>query len=277
MQTLRFLMRIFTLVVVCFSGVAIAQTTGKVITASTTRSASSALPFGPGEVLNYEAKISKIISGIPIADLTFSVLKNPDSDALLIRSDAKSKGTLVKMFRFSFQQQFETVIDTAHFRTASTRKHDVQKDRVRDSEAVFDYDEKQVIFTETNPKEPMKPPRRIASHIDGLTYDLVTGIYALRLLPLAVGKTFRLQVSDSGLVYDIPVKVAAREIQKTVLGRVMCFRVEPDVFGPGRIIEREGSMAIWITDDPRRIPVRSLVNSPVGKVDVRLRSASHSK
>jgi hypothetical protein len=58
---------------------------------------------------------------------------------------------------------------------------------------------------------------------------LITGIYTLRRLPLAVGKTFELKVSDSGLIYKIPVRVTAREEQKTILGKVWCFRVEPQV------------------------------------------------
>src|SRR5574338_822463 len=97
------------------------------------------------------------------------------------------------------------------------------------------------------------------------------------MLPLAVGKTFNLKVSDSGLVYEVPVKVTAREIQKTEIGRVMCFRVEPQVFGPGRLIEGNGSMTIWITDDARRIPVRSRVNAPIGKIEIKIQSVSNAK
>jgi hypothetical protein len=120
----------------------------------------------------------------------------------------------------------------------------------------------------------MKPPRKIASTIQDQTHDIISGIYALRLLPLAVGKTFDFTVSDSGLVYDIPVKVTGREIQKSVLGKVWCFKVEPQVFGPGKLIEKEGSMIIWITDDARRIPVRSQINAPLGKIEVKLRAVT---
>ena len=235
---------------------------------------SAVRPFGAGEVLNYEAKISKIISGIGVGDLTFKVMDAPNNRGTLITADARSKGTLLKLFRYSFLQQYETLVDPVQFRALSTKKHDEQKDRVRDGEALFDYGENRVTYTEIDPKEPMRPPRRIASQIESKTQDLVSGVYALRLLPLAVGKTFDITVSDSGLVYQIPVRVTAREPQKTVLGKVFCFKVEPDVFGPGRIIEKEGSMMIWITDDDKRIPVRSQINSPVGKIDIRLKSVA---
>ena len=120
----------------------------------------------------------------------------------------------------------------------------------------------------------MKPPRKIASAIPDQTHDIISGIYEIRLLPLAVGKTFDLTVSDSGLVYQVPVKVTARERQKTALGKVWCFRVEPQVFGPGRMIEKEGSMIIWITDDARRIPVRAQINASIGRIEIKLKSAS---
>jgi hypothetical protein len=173
-------------------------------------------------------------------------------------------------------QQYESTIGSEKVRALKTTKHDVQKDRIRDSEAVFDYGDKRVTFVETDPKEPMKPPRKIASSIEDQTHDIISSIYVLRLLPLAVGKQFELTISDSGLVYKIPVKVTARELQKSVFGRVYCYRLEPDVFGPGRFNEREGKMTISITDDARRRPVRSQISSPIGKIEVKLRSVTNA-
>jgi len=232
-------------------------------------------PFVNGETLAYEGKISKIIRGMAVADLTFTLAKAENGEDYIVKADARSKGSLLKLFRFSFIQEVQSSIDSDNFRAIRTVKHDVQKERVRNSEALFDYGERRVTYVETDPNEPMRPPRRIASEIDDVSHDLISGLYSLRLMPLAVGKTFRMSVSDSGLVYDIRIHVTAREQQKSILGRQWCFRVEPDVFGPGRMIEREGSMAIWITDDVRRVPVRSVVNSPYGKIDIRLKSAKN--
>jgi hypothetical protein len=244
-----------------------------------TADAQSSVPFADGETLTYEGKVSKIIQGIAVADLTFTV-NRIEGENYLIKAEARSKGTLLKLFKISFLQTLESTIEGGGFRVTKTIKHDVQRDRVRDSEAFFDYKDKRVTYTEVDPKDPMKPPRRIASEIEGTMHDLVSGIYSLRMLPLAVGKTFELQISDSGLVYNIPVRVTARERQKTEIGRIWCFRVEPQIFGRGRLIENKGQMVIWITDDARRIPVRSLVNAPIGKIDkidIKIRSASNTK
>jgi hypothetical protein len=235
------------------------------------------IPFADGETLTYEGKISKIIQGIAVADLTLTLAKEESGEEYLVKAEARSKGTLLKLFRFSFLQEMESRIESDSFRALKTVKHDVQKERVRNSEALFDYSERRVTYVETDPNEPMRPPRRIASEIEEASHDLISGVYSLRMMPLAVGKSFRMSVSDSGLVYEIPIRVTAREQQKTIFGKKWCYRVEPEIFGPDRLIEREGRMIIWITDDARRLPVRSQVHSPYGKIEIKLKSAKNLK
>jgi hypothetical protein len=233
-------------------------------------------PFPVGEKLTYEGKLSKsVLRGISVAELTFTVANGSDEKTYAIKADAVSKGTLLKLFRFSFIQNIESVVDGELFRALKTIKHDQQGDRVRDSETVFDYKDKKVTYIENDPKDAMKAPRKIASAIENNeTHDIITGIYQLRRLPLAVGKKFELSVSDSGLMYKIPVNVTAREQQNSVSGKIWCFRVEPQVFGPGRFIEQKGSMIIWISDDAKRLPIRAVINASVGKLDVKLKKVN---
>ncbi len=233
-----------------------------------------AMPFANGETLTYEGKISRLAISISIADVVFTADQIPDSTNYRIRAKATSKGTLLKLFRFSFLQDYESIVDLGSQRVIKTTKHDVQKERIRDSIADFDYTQKRVNYTETDPNDANRPPRRIASKIDAPMYDLVTGIYSIRTMPLSVGKSFDISISDSGLVYEVPVRVTKRERQKTIFGKVWCWRIEPAVFGNGRLIEQKGSMIIWLMDDDRKIPVRSQINTTYGKVDVRLKSAT---
>lgn len=236
---------------------------------------SDAMPFAIGETLTYEGKISKVIQGISVADLMFNVKERTADGNYQIIAEARSKGTLVKLFGFSFLQTLDSTMrsDLTAIRTV---KQDEQKKRVRNSEAIFDNEEGRVIYSETDPNEPMRPPRLIASDLDGRTYDLVSGIYHLRTLPLAQGKTFEINISDSGLVYKVPVRVTGRERLKTEIGRVWCYKVEPEIFGEGRMIEREGSMVIWITDDNRRVPVRSQVKASFGKIEIKIQTMSNN-
>ena len=238
--------------------------------------APNSLPFAAGERLSFEGKINKFKLSVTIGDIVFEVADLTDQ-TIRLKVDAESRGTMLKLFRYSFAQKIDTLADARDLHAISSKKYDAQKQKVRDSVTNFDYGRKMVTWIETNPDEPTQPARTIASDLPGPTYDAVTAVYYLRTLPLAVGYSTTINISDSGLVYKVPIRVAARELQKTVLGEVWCWRVEPEIFGRGRIFGQKGSMQVWITDDVRRIPVRARVNAEVGKADIRLKETANLK
>ncbi len=230
-----------------------------------------------GERLIYEAKFSKaVLRGIAVADLSFIVERAANGQDFLIKAEARSKGTVAKLFNYKFYQNIESTIDNNNFSVLKTIKRDEQKERVRDSTAVFNYKNREVTYIEGDPNDTARAPRIVASSIETGTQDLVSGIYTLRRLPLAVGKTFEVSISDSGLVYKIPVHITAREEMKSILGKTWCFRVEPEIFGDNRLIEQKGNMIIWITDDSRHLIVRSQINSNIGRVEVKLKSIDYN-
>lgn len=229
-----------------------------------------------GETMTFEGKVSRLKISVSVAELTFTATTAPDSKELTVKTDAISKGTLLKLFRYSFAQNYVSTIDHENFRILETTKRDVQKERVRESEALFDYSQKSVTWIETDPKDRNRPPRRIASDLTGETHDMVSAIYALRLQPLASGKRFDLTVSDSGLIYKVPIVVTGRELQNTEIGKVWCFKIEPEVFGRGRLIEQKGKMVVWMTDDTRRIPVKARIDSQYGKIEIKLKGYKKS-
>lgn len=231
-------------------------------------------PFVVGETFKYEARLSRaLVGGMSLggAELTFTVASAPNGRDYLFLGEAISKGSLLRFFRYSFSEKIESTVDRERFNVLKTVKHDVQGSRVRDGEANFNYATKQVTYVEINPEDRAGVPRRIASTIRDDTLDLISGLYGLRRLPLAVGKTFELSISDSGLVYRIPVRVTARELEKSVLGKVWCFRLEPEIFGTNRLIEDNGKMSLWITEDSRRIPIRAEIYANIGKIDIKLK------
>ncbi|NNE97850.1 MAG: DUF3108 domain-containing protein [Pyrinomonadaceae bacterium] len=227
-------------------------------------------PYQDGEELVYVGKYRPFLLSFTIADLGFKVSKIGDSEHYFVESKATSRGTLTKLFSFSFLQKIDSTIDGDKLQVLKTKKLDDQGKRVRESEAVFDYEDQQVTYVETDPKDPARPPRNVASPIGPNTQDVVSAVYMLRTVPLAVGKTFIFKISDSGLVYDVPVKVTARERKKSKIGKRWCWRIEPDIFGEGRFIEQKGSLTIWITDDAQRIPVFAKLKTKLGKVEIKL-------
>ncbi len=228
-------------------------------------------PYVPGESLQYVGKYKRFGFSFAIAELNFRVMPELEGRPHFIVSEGNSKGSLAKLFNFKFYLKIDSFVDRERHQVEKTVKRDEQGDRIRDSIADFDYQAKRVNYSETDPNNPTKAPRRVASVIEADTQDIVSAVYKLRSLDLAVGKTFTFQVSDTGLVYKIPVKVTGREEIKSELGKRWCWRVEPEIFGPDKIIEQEGSLTIWITDDSDRVPVLAKLETKLGDVEIKLR------
>jgi Protein of unknown function (DUF3108) len=241
------------------------------------------LPFNPPEQLVYEGEFSKaILRGIDIAELRFSADRTEDSStntasgnapaAFRFVIDAESKGVLRKLFRIDFHQHVESTVEPQSFSVLRTTKLDEQGKRKRVSEAIFDKSAGKVVWTERDPNDPAREPRVVTNQMSGAVQDIASGFYYLRTLPLEVGKSFEMLVSDSGQVYHIPVAVTERKKMKTVIGEVQTLKVEPEIFGKGRLLRGKGKLTLWFTDDARHIPVRARINNEMGVLDVKLKS-----
>ena len=256
-------------------------------TASTTRAnAPRTHPFEPTEELVYVAEFSRaLLKKMDVADFRFTASKQPslqkvstsgpvedkggDSYLLKFTGDVSSKGFFAKLFNLRFREQIESIVDPSSFTVRKTKRVDEQGKRARVSETI--YDDGKVTWVERDPNDPSRPPREAVATFAGQVQDLLSAIYYLRTQPLEVGKSFVVTVSDSGVVYQVPVQVVEKKRKKTVLGRVEAFRVDPEVFGPDRMISGEGKFSIWITNDSRRVPVSARIKMKYGTFDITLR------
>jgi hypothetical protein len=148
--------------------------------------------------------------------------------------------------------QKTTILDEQGKRVRTTRIH------VRSFEGNHDVD---LARSEQSSAEP----RQAITDFSGQLQDVLSAIYFIRTQPLEVGKTFDVFIGDGGRVYTIPVKVVEKKRMKTILGRVDVLHVNPELFGPNRLIDDEkGEFSIWITDDQRHIPVGGRVKTDYG-------------
>ena len=188
---------------------------------------------------------------------------------LKLTGDISSKGFFSKLFNLRFREQIESIVEPRSFTVQLTKKIDEQGKRARVSETT--YRDGKVVWTESDPNNPSRPKRTAEAAFAGQVQDVLSAIYYLRTQPLQVGKNFEITVSDSGVVYQVPVLVVEKKKKKTVLGRVDAFRVDPQVFGPGKMLSDDGQFSIWITDDRKRIPVSARIKMKYGTFDINLR------
>src|SRR5215217_6500732 len=237
--------------------------------------------FEHGEELHFEAEFSRaLLRNLDVADLKFRATRTPLSDglqetkpyALTFSAEIASKGFFARLFNLKFRERVESTVEPVTFTVQKTTILDETGKRVRTTESTFDASKGRMIWTSRDPNKPSAEPRRAITEFSGQLQDVLSAIYFIRTQRLEVGKTFDVFIGDGGKVYTIPVKVVEKKRMKTILGRVDVLRVNPELFGPGRLIEDEkGEFSIWITDDARHIPVGGRVKTDYGTFDIKLK------
>jgi len=242
-------------------------------------------PFEPSEELLYVAEFSRsLLKKIDVADFRFTAAREPSlrkvvaneltraggsAYSLKFTGEVSSKGFFSKLFNLRFRERIESIVEPISFTVKKTKRVDEQGKRARISEST--YDNGKVVWLERDPNDPSRPPRSSSAAFSGQVQDVLSAIYFLRTQPLQLGKTLEITVSDSGVVYQIPVHVIEKARQKTVLGRIECLRVDAEVFGANRMIASDGQFSIWFTNDNRHVPVSARIKTEHGAFDITLR------
>src|SRR5215203_1288411 len=237
--------------------------------------------FELGEELHFEAEFSRaLLRKLDVAELKFSATRttlegsNQTSKpyALTLNADVSSKGFFPRLFNLKFRERVESTVEPNSFTVQKTRILDEQGKRVRTTESTFDRSQGKMTWTSRDPNNPAAEPRHAMTEFSGQLQDVLSAIYFIRTQPLELGKSFEIFVGDGGRVYKIPVKVVEKKRMKTILGRVDVLRVNPELFGPDRLIDEEkGEFSIWITDDARHIPVGGRVKTDYGTFVIKLK------
>ena len=95
--------------------------------------------------------------------------------------------------------------------------------------------------------------------------DLISAIYSTRLHELKVGEEHELTVSDDGKVKPIRLRVSKREEVQVAARKYSVLKIETlAVFGG--LFKDRGTLAVWVTDDVRCIPVRFEAKVKLGRI-----------
>jgi hypothetical protein len=242
--------------------------------------------FENGEELVYSAEVSRsLLRKIDVAEFRFTANKEPlpakagesnGAYTLILTGDVSSKGLFTRLFNLRFRERIESTVDPKSFTVQKTKRLDEHGKRTRASEAIYDYEKGTVSWVERDPTNPASLPRTVSNSFIGQVQDVLSAIYYLRTKPLEVGKTFDVTISNSGRVFQIPVKVVEKRRMKTVLGRVETIHVEPVAFGENALIRGKGRFSIWLINDARRIPAKAQIKTEYGTFDITLKKVIHN-
>ena len=237
------------------------------------------LPFERGEELIYGAEFNKgLLRGVDVAEFRFTAVTEhisrgtDDQIVLHLIGDVASKGLFPRIAGFKFHQHVESTVDAAPFRVLRTDKVEEQGKRRRVMDAVYDHEKQKVLWRETAPTQQ-------AGWFDFSEpiQDVLTVIYYLRTQKFEVGQTIEVPVTDAGRVFTLTVKAVERKELDTVLGRVSTIRVEPALFGDNAGVRAKGKLAIWVTEDERRLPVKAQLKVDMGTFDIKLKRVEYPR
>lgn len=234
--------------------------------------------FERGEELTYQAEFTKgLLRSVDVAEFKFKsaseqIARGADN-AVVVRlmGDVTSHGLFTKIAGFKFHQHFESTADVEPFRVLHTDKIEEQGKRRRIIDAEYDHEKRKVIWRERSPN-----PQGGAFDFTEPIQDILTLIYYLRTQKLEPGKSFEVPVTDNGRVFSLSVTAVDRQEIDSILGRVKAIKVEPSLFGDNAPVRAKGKLAIWVTDDERRLPVRAQLKVDMGTFDIKLKRITYN-
>ena len=227
--------------------------------------AERSVPFRAGETLTYDVSWSTyLVAGTAVTTVRE---KKPSfgSTAYYIVAEARPTPLLSKLY--SLYYKLDTLLDAYSLLPQRGSVYTEEGSRHRLKSTRFDRSARKAFF-EYQSATTVKTDFPIAAS----TQDALSALYVLRAIPLKAGLHVTMPVTDDGNNYKVTIDVAAAERIKTPIGEIWAWKVMPVVTDDkGRPLGR--NLAVWISDDARKYPLRIQADLPVGSFVLLLREA----
>lgn len=221
-----------------------------------------AVPFKAGETLDFDIGWSSFVTA---GTATVSVKeKKPSYGSTAYYIVAEGQPTPIVSKLYTLYYKADTLLDVYSLLPQRGSLYSQEGKRRRMKTTTFDQAAKKAnyqIETATLVKKDLAIP--------GFTQDALSAIYVLRSITFKPGEKFNIPVSDTGNVYKVQMQVGASEPVKTGMGTITGVKITPVITGPDKDSPR--GLALWISDDARRLPLKMEAQLLVGKVTVTLR------
>lgn len=153
---------------------------------------------------------------------------------------------------YKYRNRIDSFTDAGLTQSLLFRKHEQERERIRNEEVLFDCEEMRASRIDGDGKS------RPGSALVPGTFDPLSVFYAFRIHRLYVGLELSVPVSDGEKLAQGVARVVDREVIVVGGKRYDCYVVEPDLKDLGGVFRKSpgATMHIWVTADNRRLPVR---------------------
>ena len=224
-----------------------------------------AVPFHVGETLTYDVSWSSFVTAGMAVTTVREKKPSFNSTAYYIVAEGRPTPLVAKLYPLYYKM--DTLLDSYTLLPQRGAVYSEEGSRHRLKVTRFDRAAGKVSFeyqTATTVKSDFT-----ASPV---VQDALSAIYLWRTIPMAAGDRITMPVSDSGKTYKVQMDVGKPEQVRTPLGEMRAVRLKPSVFdASGQPVGR--NMAIWISDDARRLPIKFQAELPIGSFVLVLRDA----
>lgn len=203
-------------------------------------------PLPAHESLTFAIEWRLINAGKAIVDWTYS-----GSDSARIDVKVESVGLVSKLFRVE-----DTYVANlgSGLCGQSVQLTSQEGNRQRETKITFDYPNHRADYLERDrAKNTVLMARE--TDIPPCVHEIGGALYFLRTLNLDPGQSALLPLTDGKKSAVVKVEAQQREEVKTAAGTFKTIRYEAYVFN-NVLYRRPAHLYVWLTDDPRRLPVQ---------------------
>lgn len=221
------------------------------------------VPFAVGETLTYDVSWSTYLTAG--SAVTTVKERRPSYNSIAYYIVAEGRPTTLLSKLYSLYYKVDTLIDSYTLLPQRGSIYSEEGKRHRYRTTQFDRTANKVFFefkTDTTVKSDFAT--------SPVTQDALSAIYVLRAVPLKTGDRMTMPISDNGENLKAQFEIGAIEKVKTRLGELGAVRVKLAlVDAKNHPVGR--NTAIWISNDPRRLPLKLQADLPVGSFVLLLR------
>lgn len=228
--------------------------------------AESPVPFKVGETLSWDVSWSlfPVTAGTAVATVRE---KKPSFNSTAYYIVAEGRPVPLVAALHTLYYKMDTLLDSVGLLSQRGSLYSEEGSDRRTSTTRFDRAMRRAFFEQ-------KADTTVAADfaVPQQTQDGLAAFYALRGRALKAGDRVTIPVADSGVLYTTQVDVGPLETVSVPFGRASAWKLKIGITdATNQPVWRD--IALWISNDARRLPVKMQAELPVGAFVLELRSA----
>jgi hypothetical protein len=227
--------------------------------------AERAVPFKIGETLTYDVSWSSYLTAGTAVTTVKEKKPSFNSSAYYIVAEGRPTPLVSKLY--SLYYKMDTLLDSYTLLPQRGSVYSEEGSKHRFKVSNFDHRTHKVFF-EYEAAGKATDNFTVPPYVQ----DALSAIYVLRSVPVKAGDRMTMPVTDNGSNYKVQVDVAPSERLKTPFGEATAWKLRLGIFdATGKPQGR--NIALWISDDARRLPMKMQADLPLGSFNLNLREA----